>query len=222
MSLKESLEEVGRLFRADDTWDVRFSFDGTGTLARQIESGAPADIFISAHPQWMDRLADAGLLAPATRRVIARGELVAVARRGSDTVLAGPGDLAALTRIALGDPVTVPAGQYARQFLEKRGVWNALSNRLVYASNVRAALALVERGNADAAFVYATDARLAPGTEIRFSVPAADHDPIVYEAAILRDAARPTASQRFFWILETPEARAAFEKAGFLPPDAAR
>lgn len=214
-SLRESMEEVGVLFRRETSWPLRFSFDGSGTLARQIEKGAPADIFVTAHPQWMDHLAGLGLLDASTRRVILRGHLVIAVRRDQAAPLAEPAHLTNFTRIALGDPATVPAGQYARQFLEKHDLWSALQPRLVFASNVRAALALVERGDADAAFVYDTDARLVPELEARYTVPDADHDPIIYEAAVLKDAPRRTGALRFFWTLETPEARAAFESAGF-------
>lgn len=214
-SLRECLEQVGGLFRQETSWPLRFSFDSSGVLARQIEKGAPADIFVSAHPRWMDHLAGLGLLDTPTRRILLRGRLVIAVRRDHAAPLAEPAHLTNFTRIALGDPATVPAGQYARQFLEKRDLWNALQPRLVYASTVRAALALVERGDADAAFVYDTDARLVPALEARYAVPDADHDPIIYEAALLKNAPRRTAALRFFWTLETPESHAIFESAGF-------
>ena len=220
-SLTDVLTGVGALYEKQTGEAIRFSFDGSGVLARQIEKGAPADVFISASPEWMDSLAAQQLLDPATRITIASNTLVLVQPAPHDVFVQEPADLLRLNHIALGDPATVPAGRYARQYLEQQGVWTQLQDRLMFASSVRAALALAERGDVGAAFVFATDARTVtsePGIRTSITVDASQHDPIAYEAAVLQSAPRRVAALKFFWVLETPEAKALFAKFGFPTP----
>lgn len=220
-SLTEVLTGISALYEQQTGEPVRLSFDGSGVLARQIENGAPADLYISAGTNWMDSLARQQLLDTATRVTIAGNQLLLVQPAPHDVFVQEPADLLRLTRIALGDPDTVPAGFYARHYLERNGLWTQLQDRLVFTPNVRAALALVERDEVGAAFVFATDARTVtsePGLRTALTVDAAQHDRIAYEAAVLEAAPRRVAALKFLWVLETPEAKALFAKFGFTAP----
>ena len=196
------------------------SYAGTSALARQIESGAPADIFLAANAAWMDHVEALGLTRPESRQVLAGNLLVFVTGEGGmapfepsasldlDALLAGG-------RLAMGNPDHVPAGIYARQALEALGLWGAARERLAPAADVRAALALVARGEAPLGIVYATDAILVPEVRVVATIPAALHEPIVYPVA--RIAGREsTLAARFFAYLTGPEGRAAFARAGFV------
>ena len=220
-SLREVLTEVGALFEKESGWPVRFIFAASGNLARQIEQGAPADIFISDSRDELDQLAGAGLIDPATREHLGGNRLVVVQPAPYDVFAQEPADLLRVSRIAVGDPTTDPAGRYAQQFLEKHGLWTQLLDRLVFADNVRAALALAERDEVGAALVFTTDVRTVtsdPGVRVSFTVDQDQHAPILYEAAILSGAPRRVAALKFFWVLETPEAKAAWARLGFTPP----
>ena len=220
-SLQDALTGVGALYEKETGQAIRFSFDGSGVLARQLEKGAPADLFISASKEWMDHLAGQKLNDAATRRTIAGNRLVVVQPAPHDVFVQEPADLLRLNRVALGDPATVPAGAYAKQYLERQGLWTQLLERAIFTSSVRAALALAERDEVGAAFVFATDARTVtsePGVRTSITVDPAQHDPIAYEVALLAEAPRRVAALKFFWVLETPEAKALFEKFGFTAP----
>jgi molybdate transport system substrate-binding protein len=202
---------------------LRFSFAASSTLARQIEQGAPADLFISADEAWMDHLATHGSIDVGSRRVFATNRLVVV-RADATTSDSEPSESigalrAALLdgdpagRIATGDPAHVPVGRYAQTALQRLGLWDAVNARLVRADNVRSALAFVERGEALAGIVYATDARVAKRLRIAARFPQASHALIAYPAALLRDAS-PAA--RDIWMrLFTEDARAVLREAGF-------
>lgn len=220
-SLQDVLTEVETLFEKETGQAARLAFDGSGVLARQIEKGAPADLFISASREWMDSLAQQKWVDESTRIIVAGNRLVLVQPAPHDVFVQEPADLPRLTRIALGDPATVPAGRYAQQYLQKQGLWEQLQDRFIYVSSVRAALNLVERDEVGAAFVFATDARTVtsePGLRTSITVDPTQHDPIVYEAAVVKDAPRRVAALKFLWVLETPEAKALFEKYGFTRP----
>ena len=204
--------------RPDDR--VLASYAGTSALARQVESGAPADIFVAANAAWMDHVEALGLIEPGSRRVLAGNRLVFVTG-GSGMAPFEPSaslDLAAVLaggRLAIGNPDHVPAGVYARQALQALGLWTSVSGRLAPAADVRAALALVARGEAPLGIVYATDATLVPDIRVVGAVPPALHEPIVYPAALISGRASPLAA-RFFDFLTGPEGRAAFARAGFI------
>ena len=188
-SLTEVLEDVAVAFTADSRIPVRFSFGASSMLARQIEAGAPADVFISADQEWMDYLQTRGLIDPGTRHDIVANDLVLVAPVSSTLSLKiGPGfTLAAALgeagRLALADPYSVPAGLYARTALVRLGVWSGVERRIVSADNVRTALNFVARGEAPLGIVYATDARVEPRVRVVDVFPAATHAPITYPAA---------------------------------------
>ena len=214
------IEEVIERFEAGPDDRVVASYAGTSALARQVESGAPADIFLAANAAWMDHVEALGLIEPDSRQVLAGNRLVFVTGE-SDMAPFEPSaslDLGALLgggRLALGNPDHVPAGIYARQALEALGLWPGVIGSLAPAADVRAALALVARSEAPLGIVYATDAILVPDIRVVAEVPQALHEPIVYPAALVAGRNSPLAA-RFFAFLTGAEGRAAFARAGFV------
>lgn len=208
-SLKEALDEYNATFGLQ----VRASYAASSALARQIEAGAPAQVFVSADEAWMDYLERKGLLQPGTRRDVLGNRLVwivpAASKAPADPLAAlGPRD-----RLALADPQHVPAGKYARAALEKMGAWPSLSGRLAAAENVRAALALVARGECPLGIVYETDALAEPRVRVAGRVDARLHPPIVYPAAAVRGAPAAAASY-----VERMSRSPVFERHGFTRP----
>ncbi len=221
IGLKDSLDEVGHLYATrHPAAKVAFNYGGSGTLGRQIEQGAPVDVFFSAAEKEMDDLAVQGLVATETRRDIVANSLVLITP-ASSTMVRGFEDLSRLqvSAIALGEPGTVPAGMYARQTLEHMGFFAAIEKKIVYAKDVRAVLTYVETGNADAGFVYRTDALTSKKVRVVATAPADSHDPIAYPAAVLKNSKNAAAAREFLDFLEGPEARAVFEKYGFAPAE---
>jgi molybdate transport system substrate-binding protein len=217
-SLTNVLQELGAEFTRETGDTVGFSFAATSMLARQIESGAHADVFFSADQEWMDYLDRRGLVQKASRRNLLGNRLALVAPAESTLQLkVEPGFhlLAALKggRLATGDPDSVPVGRYARSALTNLGVWNELSDRLVRADNVRTALAFVTRGEAPLGIVYLTDAKIEPGVRIVDLFPASTHLPISYPVALTTGASERAAA--FMEFLRSPVATAAFERYGF-------
>lgn len=222
-SLTGAVKTTAQRYEAASGDHVALSFAASSVLARQIEAGAPAALFISADIAWVDYLAERGFIAAGTRADIASNQLVLVTSRpvpAGFTLAQLPALIGAKGRLAVGDPDHVPAGRYARQSLEALGLWTGLENRLARADNVRAALALVTRGEAPAALVYATDAALTPGLTVAAVLPAASHAPVIYQAAIMEDAGRDPAAHRFLSYLKGPEAGGILASYGFLPPPA--
>lgn len=221
-SLTDVLGQVGKAYTAATGRDVRFSFAASSVLARQIESGAPADVFVSADQEWMDYLQQRGLIAADTRKDIVSNTLVLVAPADSRTTLRiAPGfplaaSLGEKGRLAVADPDTVPAGRYARAALGKLGVWDSVAGRLVPADNVRTALNFVARGEVPFGIVYGTDARGESRVRLVDTFPPDSHAPIHYPAAALARAGADARS--FASFLSGPEARADFDKAGFGTP----
>lgn len=218
-SLTDALQEVARAYTAATGAAVRFSFAASSVLARQIESGAPADVFFSADEDWMDYLVRRARVDPATRRRLLGNRLVLVAPADSTvrlTIGRGFPLLEALQggRLATGDPDTVPVGRYARAALTSLGVWNDVAARLVAADNVRGALAFVARGEAPLGIVYETDARIDRKVRIVGTFPEDSHAPIVYPIALTKGAAPAAAA--FIDFLRGPLAQATFERYGFV------
>ncbi len=216
-SLKESLDEAARAFQASTGHAVRVSYGASSALARQIEAGAPAQLFISADQEWMDYV-EARRLIDGPRVNLLANSLVLVAPAARiPRVRIEPGFAldAALGggRLALADPKSVPAGKYARAALESLGVWDRVRERLAPAENVRAALALVARGEAPLGIVYRTDALAEPRVAIVDTFPASSHPPIVYPLAIVRGA--PDAARELARFLAAPQARAVWRRHGF-------
>lgn len=221
-SMADVLEDVGSAFTASTGVPVRFSFAGSSALARQIESGAPAEVFISADQDWMDYLAARNLIQTASRRDVATNALVLIAPAGSPVRLRiAPGfDLAGALgrngRIATGDPQTVPAGRYAKAALLHLRVWEVVAPRVIPADNVRSALNFVALGEAPLGIVYATDARGQTRVRVVDTFPAGSHEPIRYPAAATRLAGANALS--FVRFLGEPRAREIFTRFGFGTP----
>jgi len=221
-SLTDVLEEVGKAYTAANQVPVRFSFAASSALARQIESGAPADVFVSADQEWMNFLETKDLIRPDTRRDIVSNSLVLIAPASSKLVLhIEPGfKLAAALgkngRLATGDPASVPVGKYARAALTKLGVWDSVQTRIIPADNVRTALNFVALGEAPLGIVYATDARGQTRVRVVDTFPAASHEPISYPAAVVGNAGADAIG--FVRFLGSDTAQLIFERAGFGRP----
>lgn len=222
-SMANAMEAIGQAYGDRTGGTVRFSFASSSTLARQIEAGAPAQAFCSANETWMDYLAERGLIAADTRVSPIGNALVLIAPKAAapppvtiDTGLDLVSMLGPDGRLAVGDPAHVPAGIYARQALQSLGQWDALQPRLAPADNVRAALALVERGEAPLGIVYATDAAVSPGVVVIGIFPEDSHRPITYSCAIAK-AAGSDEVRRFFGFLTGANGLAIFARFGFRP-----
>jgi molybdate transport system substrate-binding protein len=196
-SMQEALTDAADVWTSAGHARPRLSFAASSALARQIAAGGRADLFVSADSDWMDDIEKRRLLVPGTRAVLVRNQLVVVARPGLPRVAATKGvalaKILASAPLAMADPDSVPAGKYGREALTRLGAWAAVAPRVVRAENVRAALALVERGAAPYGIVYATDARAARGVQIAGVFPPRSHAPIVYPLARLTAGTAPEA-----------------------------
>ncbi|MDZ3830452.1 MAG: molybdate ABC transporter substrate-binding protein [Sphingopyxis sp.] len=221
-SLQESLSEAADVWAARGHARPVLSFAGSSALARQILAGAPADLFVSADEPWMDTVERAGLLRPRTRAILLGNRLVLIGPASGTLRLApAPGfPLARVLgrgRLAVADPAAVPAGKYARAVLSSLGVWRDVAGRLAPAENVRAAMALVERGAAPLGIVYATDARASKAVRVVGRFPASSHAPIRYPVAQLRASRHPDA-MAFRAFLLSNAGRVIFARHGFVSP----
>jgi molybdate transport system substrate-binding protein len=219
-SLKEALDQNAKAYSAESGDRIVVSYAASSALARQIEAGAPADLFISADLDWMDYLEKRRLIRSDTRQNLLRNRLVLIAPAESSTsVSIEPGfpiaQLIGSGRLAMADPDTVPAGKYGKDALEALGVWKDVRARVAAAENVRAALVLVSRGEAPFGVVYRTDAAADPRVRVVGTFPETAHLPIVYPAAVT--VSGKAAAERFLKSLRGREALVVFEKHGFLP-----
>ncbi len=211
-SLKNALDEADAGFGATCV----VSYAASSALARQIEAGAPAQVFISADEDWMDHVAKKGLVEAGTRRDVLGNRLVWIVPAGRPLPSPPLAALGPRDRLALADPQHVPAGKYARAALEKLGVWSEVASRVAGAENVRAALALVARGESPLGIVYQTDAQEEARVRIAARIDPALHPRIVYPAAALRHA--PPLARRYLDYLGSPSAQAVFARHGFSQP----
>ncbi|HMJ06401.1 MAG TPA: molybdate ABC transporter substrate-binding protein [Chthoniobacterales bacterium] len=216
-SLSEALQEIGAAFEKKGADRIEFNFGGSSMLERQIEQGAPGDLFFSADEAKMDALAEKNLLLVDTRRSLLSNTLVLIVGKNARSIPRSASDLTqrAYRKIALAAPETVPAGIYARAYLEMIHLWDALKDKIVPTENVRAALAAVESGNVDAGFVYKTDALISKEIRVAVEIPAAEGPKISYALAVLKSSQAPERAKEFAIYLAGPEARAVFEKFGF-------
>jgi molybdate transport system substrate-binding protein len=217
-SLSDVLIEVGEAFEASGGASVAFHFAASSTLARQIAAGAPADLFLSAGPEPVELLEERGAVVPGSVRPLLGNRLVVVVPAEGGLTVTAPADLLAVERLALADPEAgVPAGVYARQWLEREGLWAALRPRLVPALDVRAALAAVAAGNVDAGVVYATDAAASGRVRVAYRVPPERAPRIVYELAEVAggDRPEPPGRQAFAAYLAGADTAAVFTRHGF-------
>ena len=217
-SLTDALQEIVRAYEATSPDRIVLNLGASSLLARQIEEGAPADLFLSADEAKMDSLAKKGLLLAGSRKSVLGNTLVVVIPLDSQLAIAGPKDLASssIRALALAEPQTVPAGIYAKEYLQKIGLWRKVIDRVVPTENVRAALSSVESGNADAGIVYKTDAEISKKVRVAYAVSAAEGPKISYPFAALAQTRHPEEARRFLAYLSSPPALDVFRRHGFL------
>src|SRR5215813_5229646 len=222
VSLKEATEDIGKSFMASHPGVVlRYNFGASGDLQKQIEAGAPVDVFLSAAQRQMDELEKANLIVPASRRVFAKNVLTVIRPADSRVDITKPADLleSRVTRIAIGNPKTVPAGQYTEESLRALGLWDRLQPKLVFAENVRQVLDYVARGEVEAGFVYTTDAAArAQGVKEAFRPPDDTYRPVVYPGAVVTASKQARLALEFLSVLSGPQGQAALARFGFQPP----
>ncbi|GAB4201005.1 MAG: molybdate ABC transporter substrate-binding protein [Coleofasciculaceae cyanobacterium] len=217
ISLKDSLEEVKTNYQQmKPNVNVTYNFGSSGALQQQIENGAPADIFFSAAKKQMDALQQKGLILPNTRRNLLKNRLVLVVPKNSSGIT----NFRQLTnsnvkKIAMGEPRSVPAGQYAEEVLKNLKIWQQVRPKLVLGNNVRQVLAFVESGNADAGLVYATDAQVSNRVKQVATAPENLHSSIVYPVAVLKSSTNPAVAREYVQFLANNSARTIFQKYGF-------
>ena len=218
-SLSDVFTELAPQFTAATGHTLRFNFGASGALARQIKEGAPADAIFSADELRVDQLEKAGLLRPGTRRTLLANSLVVVVGIEEVAPVSTLPDLAkpGVRRIAIGEPATVPVGTYTKEHLQKTKLWSQVIDKCVPLDNVRAVLAAVESGNADAGFVYKTDALISKKVRIAIEIPRESGPSITYPGAVLKEARQPEAASAFLDWLAEPAAQATFAKYGFAP-----
>jgi molybdate transport system substrate-binding protein len=218
ISLSEALEEVGAAYTKETGTVVRFNFASSAALAREIELGSPGDLFISADEVTMTRLQGKAWVLADGRTSVLSNSLVVVVPRDSALEIHGAASLAsdAVSRLALADPEEVPAGVYARLYLDAAGVWGAVASKVVATEDVRAALRAVERGDVDAGIVYRTDAMTSTLVKVAYETKAGEAPRASYAAAVLSEAVSPDEALHFIDFLSSASARAIFERHGFV------
>jgi molybdate transport system substrate-binding protein len=224
ISMREAVQEMGRGFSAARPGvTLRYNLGSSGELQKQIEAGAPVDLFISAGERQMDELEAKGLIVAATRRVFARNLLTVIKPADSRVDITKAADLgdARVRRIVIGNPKTVPAGQYAEESLRALGLWEQVRPKLVFAENVRQALDYVARGEVDAGFVYTTDAATQK-TGVREAFRPADdtYRPVTYPAAVVATSKQAELARAFLDLLVSQEGQAVLGRLGFQRPSA--
>jgi molybdate transport system substrate-binding protein len=216
-SLTDVLNEIGNDYQKQTGDHPVFNFAASNVLQRQIQEGAPADIFFSADVAKMDSLEKIKLIIPGTRKILLCNKLVIVVPEDSKLTLSSAADLTKVKGyIAIGEPRCVPVGIYTKEYLKSIGIWSKIIDRLAPTENVRAALSVVESGNADAGIVYKTDAQISKKVKIAYEVPLQEGPRICYPVAILADAKELEAAKKFLSYLESESGIAYFKKYGFL------
>lgn len=216
-SLKDALNAATLQYKQEAPHvKILYNFGSSGSLQNQIEQGAPADIFISASPKQIQVLKAKNLLMADTEKTLVGNQMVLIVPQGK-TGISSFEQLTSseITRIVIGEPGSVPAGQYAQEILTKLGVYNSITSKLVFANNVRQALTYVETGNADAGIVYATDAKLSNNVQVVATAPPDSHEPIIYVVAILKNTKNFQYAQAFVEYLLKPKAQKILESYGF-------
>lgn len=217
-SLQDALQSIAPLLRQRyPELTVNYNFGASGALQRQIEQGAPADLFFAAATKPMDALAQNGLLLPNSRRNLLTNHLVLIAPKTSSLRITNLSQLRNLPirRLAVGEFRSVPAGQYAEQVFRKLGLLNSLQSKFVFGNSVRNVLAAVETGNVDVGVVYATDAALSQKVKVLIAIPTDLHEPILYPIAVLKRSSNPQAAQSILEFLTTNAAQTIFRRYGF-------
>ena len=220
-SLTDVLNEIGKGYQSKSKNTVKFNYGPSSGLARQIDEGAPADIFFSADLPQMDNLDKKGRLEPGTRKNLLSNQLVIIVPADSKLAISSPRDLlkADVKRIALAEPSSVPVGVYTSKYLTDEGLWDQVKPKIVPVQDVRATLASVESGNVEAGFVYKTDAAVSKKVKIVYEVPIDKGPRITYPVAIVKDSKRKDAARDFMSYVQSPAAKDAFKKYGFVVLD---
>jgi len=217
-SLTDALQATALAYEKQSDDKIVFNFGASSLLERQIEEGAPADVFFSADEAKMDRLAAKELILKETRKSRLSNSLVIVTAADSDIKITSPADLASpkVRRIALADPKAVPAGVYSKAFLEKENLWPKVEPKVVPVDNVRAALAAVESGNIEVGMVFKTDAAISKKVKVAYEIPAANGPRISYPVAVMKDAKQVESAKKFVDYLSSDDAAKIFERYGFI------
>lgn len=216
-SLKDSMEEIKQLYATEKPHiTITYNFGSSGSLQQQIEQGAPADIFMSAAAKQMNALKEKALVLDDTVKNLLENEVVLITPK-SDTAVKDFTDLTGdrVKKIALGEPKSVPVGQYAEEILTFLQIKEQVRSKAVYGNDVKEVLTWVETGNADAGIVYATDAKISDKVTIAARAPENSHAPVIYPAAVIKASANPEAAKEFLSYLSGDQAKAVFEKYGF-------
>jgi molybdate transport system substrate-binding protein len=220
ISLKDALDEAKGIYMKDHPgMAIAVNYGASGTLQLQIEQGAPVDIFFSAAPKQMDALESKGLLLPKTRKDVLQNEVVLIVPKDSKLELTSFKDLtrADVKHVAMGEPVSVPAGAYAKETLTSLGIYDKVAAKSVLAKDVRQVLTYVDTGNVDAGIVYATDAMTSAKVTVAATAPPKSHALVIYPAAVIQATKNPEGAKAFLDFLTGPRGTAVFEKYGFKP-----
>ena len=217
-SLTDALKEIGTNYEKRTGGKALFNFGASSLLERQIEEGAPADVFFSADEAKMDALAAKDLILKVTRKSLLSNTLVIVTSSDSTLKITSPSDLTGngVRRIALADPKSVPAGVYAKAFLEKEEIWSKIEPKIVPVDNVRAALAAVESGNIEVGMVFKTDAAISKKVKIAYEIPTANGPKISYPMAVTKNAKQVESAKKFVEYLASDDAANTFTRYGFI------
>ncbi len=215
-SLKPALTEIQNVYaRENPKLKLSFNFASSGTLEQQVREGSPMDLFISAAAKQMDSLEMDNLIVKETRVDLLRNEIVLIVPKESMLEMSGFNDILKASAVAVGDPESVPAGQYAKEVFEKLGIWDAVNKQSIFGANVTEVLSWVSSGNTDAGVVYETDAKTDDGVKIVGAAPAGSHSDIVYPAAVIKGRKAEKQAKAFLDFLGAEEAGEIFEKYGF-------
>ncbi len=217
ISLTDALTEVGAAFAVESGVKVFYNFAASTTLQRQIEKGAPADLFISASPRQVLALEASGLLEPESRQNLLTNRLVIVSDEATEISVDTPANLATpeISRIAIGHPNIVPAGAYAKEALTHFGLWETLRSKMIFSVDARATLAYVTSGNVDIAIVYKTDTVVSESIKVLYQMPPESCTPIIYPAVIVKNSPQKQLARKFIAYLQSADKSEIFEKHGF-------
>ncbi len=217
ISLSKALQEIKTIYqKGKPNVNITYNFGASGALQQQIEQGAPVDVFFSAAAKQMDALQQKKLLVPGTRRTLLTNRLVLITPRNAPALTSFRNLASAqVQRIAIAEPRSVPAGQYAKELLTNLKIFDSLKSKLVYGNNVRQVLSYVESGNVEAGIVYTTDAKQANAIRVGATAPSNLHSSILYPVAALKDSRNIAAARDFVQFLSSTQARAVFERYGF-------
>lgn len=218
-SLKDSLEEIKPIYlKKQANLNLTYNFGSSGSLQQQIKQGAPVDVFMSAAKKQMDALQDKGLLSDGTRKNLLKNQMVLIVPKNNTTIKSFQ-DLATdkSKKIAMGEPQSVPAGQYAQELLTSLGLLNKVTDKVVYAKDVRQVLSYVATGNVDAGFVYLTDAKTSNKVKIVATASPNTHSPIIYLIAVIKDSKNLNEAKNYVEFLSSERAKTIFKKYGFTP-----